>query len=143
MAYVYIYIHQQVCKCVLVLSTWNCLPHLYGHHSSDKESEHPFMLISPCSPLNPAKTGKIGRDEQSSLSVQFSSVQLLSPVRLFATPWITALQASLSITNSWSLLKLTSESVVKTLKNSLMVEVVYCFIGKTPHRWLVLQLRYT
>ena len=35
-------------------------------------------------------------------SVQFSSVQLLSRVRLFATPWIAACQASLSITNSWS-----------------------------------------
>ena len=35
-------------------------------------------------------------------SVQFSSVQLLSCVRLFATPWIAARQASLSITNSWS-----------------------------------------
>ena len=33
---------------------------------------------------------------------QFSSVQLLSRVRLFATPWTTARQASLSITNSWS-----------------------------------------
>ena len=32
--------------------------------------------------------------------VQFSSVQLLSHVRLFATPWTAALQASLSITNS-------------------------------------------
>ena len=37
-----------------------------------------------------------------SISVQFSSVQLLSCVRLFATPWATAHQASLSITNSWS-----------------------------------------
>ena len=34
------------------------------------------------------------------LSVQFSSVLLLSHVRLFATPWTTACQASLSITNS-------------------------------------------
>ena len=34
--------------------------------------------------------------------VQFSSVQSLSHVRLFATPWTTARQASLSITNSWS-----------------------------------------
>ena len=33
---------------------------------------------------------------------QFSSVQLLSHVRLFTTPWTTARQASLSITNSWS-----------------------------------------
>ena len=34
------------------------------------------------------------------MPVQFSSVQSLSHVRLFATPWITAHQASLSITNS-------------------------------------------
>ena len=44
--------------------------------------------------------------------VQFSSVQSLSRVRLFATPWITALQASLSITNSRSSLKLTSIELV-------------------------------
>ena len=37
---------------------------------------------------------------------QFSSVQLLSHVQLFATPWIAACQASLSITNSRSSLKL-------------------------------------
>ena len=39
---------------------------------------------------------------------QFSSFQSLSHVQLFATPWITARQASLSITNSWSSLRLTS-----------------------------------
>ena len=45
--------------------------------------------------------------------LQFSSVQSLSRVQLFATPWIAARQASLSITNSWSLLKLMSiESVM-------------------------------
>ena len=38
----------------------------------------------------------------------FSSVQSLSCVQLFATPWTTARQASLSITNSWSLPKLMS-----------------------------------
>ena len=38
----------------------------------------------------------------------FSSVQSLSHVRLFVTPWTAARQASLSITNSWSLLKLIS-----------------------------------
>ena len=47
------------------------------------------------------------------VSVQFSSVQSLSRVQLFATPWTAAGQASLSITNSWSLLKLMSvESVM-------------------------------
>ena len=41
-------------------------------------------------------------------SVQFNSVQLLSRVRLFSTPWTAAHQASLSITNSRNLLKLVS-----------------------------------
>ena len=46
-------------------------------------------------------------------TVQFSLVQSLSCVRLFVTPWTAACQASLSITNSWSLLKLMSiESVM-------------------------------
>jgi len=47
------------------------------------------------------------------LPVQFNSVQPLSPARLFATPWIAARQASLSINNSQSSLRLTSiESVM-------------------------------
>ena len=46
--------------------------------------------------------------EQEFDSVLFSSVQSLSRVRLFVTPWIAAHQASLSITNSWSSLRLTS-----------------------------------
>ena len=46
------------------------------------------------------------------LLVPFSSVQLLSRVQLFATAWITACQASLSITNSQSLLKLMSIELV-------------------------------
>ena len=46
-------------------------------------------------------------------SVQFSSIQLLSHIQLFVTPWTAARQASLFITNSHSLLKLMSiESVM-------------------------------
>ena len=41
-------------------------------------------------------------------SHQFSSVQSLSGVQLFVTPWSAARQASLSITNFWSLLKFIS-----------------------------------
>ena len=44
--------------------------------------------------------------------MRFSSVQSLSCVRLFVTPWTTARQAPLSITNSWSLLKLISIELV-------------------------------
>ena len=51
----------------------------------------------------------------TSLIIQFSSVQLLKCVQLFATPWTAARQASLSITNSQSLLKFMSiESVMPT-----------------------------
>ena len=42
------------------------------------------------------------------ISIQFCSVQSLCHVWLFATPWFAAHQASLSITNSWSLLRLLS-----------------------------------
>ena len=46
---------------------------------------------------------------------QFSSVQLLSRVQLFVTPWITARQVSLSITNFWSSLKpMSIESVMSS-----------------------------
>ena len=48
-----------------------------------------------------------GNSTQCSV-VTFSSVQSLSCVWLFATPWIAAFQASLSITNSWSSPRLTS-----------------------------------
>ena len=49
------------------------------------------------------------------LYLQFSSVQSLSCVQLFVTPWTAACQASLSITNSQSLLKLLSiESVMSS-----------------------------
>ena len=42
----------------------------------------------------------------------FSSVQSLSRVQLFATPWTAARQASLSMTNCWSLLKFKSIELV-------------------------------
>ena len=51
---------------------------------------------------NWATEQKIQVSEVLKHSVQFSLVQSLSRVRLFVTPWTTAHQASLSITNSWS-----------------------------------------
>ena len=59
-----------------------------------------YELLIPNSDLNWKKYGK-ALDH----SVQFSSVQSLNRARLFVTPWNAARQASLSITNSWSLLK--------------------------------------
>ena len=52
--------------------------------------------------------------------LQFSSVQSLSCACLFATPWITARQASLSITNSRSLLKLMSIELVMPSSNLIL-----------------------
>ena len=52
------------------------------------------------------------RPERGALTSQISSVQSLSRVRLFATPWTAASQASLYFINSWSLLKLMSIELV-------------------------------
>ena len=54
------------------------------------------------------------------VTVQFSSVQSLSCVRLFATPWFAACQASLSITNSQSSLRLTSIESVMPSSNLIL-----------------------
>ena len=63
----------------------------------------PFLLLGDPGLLNLPRN----------LLCQFSSFQLLSCVQLSATSWTAAHQASLSITNSWSLLKLLSiESVM-------------------------------
>ena len=61
----------------------------------------------------PSEQDKISTFAILAQHYQFSSVQLLSRVQLFATPCIAARQASLSITNSQSSLRLTSiESVM-------------------------------
>ena len=109
------------------MSSANCLPLQFG-----------CLLFFPCliaaartSNTMLSKTGKsihpsLGLDLRvnavsfSSLNMVLAvglssvsqSVQSLSRVRLFATPWITARQASLSITNSRSSLRLTSIELV-------------------------------
>ena len=65
---------------------------------------------NPLTVLLEMKTGTVEKSVEIPWKTRnktaISSVQSLSRVRLFATPWITARQASLSITNSWSLLKI-------------------------------------
>ena len=63
------------------------------------------MLMTLC-PL------ELDKPELPANLATFSSVQLLSCVQLFAIPWTATCQASLSITNSWSLLKLMSIKLV-------------------------------
>ena len=82
----------------------NQLSHLYILHAPKKL--HPFHN----------KVRDIKVDNVS----QFSSVQLLSHVRLFETPWTAARQASPSITNSRSLLKLMSIELVMPSKHLIL-----------------------
>ena len=71
----------------------------------------PFISVSSMAALELQRQSWIAVAEI--LGPQFSSVQSFSCVRLFATPWTAACQASLSITTSWSPPKLMSiESVM-------------------------------
>ena len=73
--------------------------------------KHKKLIILPLSIKGRAL--QIFRYPNYSYIYYHMSVQSLSHVRLFTTPWTIAYQASLSITNSWSLLKLISiESVM-------------------------------
>ena len=76
----------------------------------------PVVHTCPLPPHFPCYLGSHGiwtLPHPSTKAVLVKSVQSLSCVWLFATPWTAACQASLSITNSWSLLKLMSiESVM-------------------------------
>ena len=65
----------------------------------------PNTDIRPMSLVSPALAGGFFT---TSASFQFGSVQSHNHVQLFVTPWIAAHQASPSITNSWSSLRLTS-----------------------------------
>ena len=85
----------------------------YGFHSvcllTDKDKR--LMEASWWERLTEGETGFCS-DGQGHAQFSPSSVQSLSRVQLFGTPWTAACQASLSNTNSWSLHKLTSIELV-------------------------------
>ena len=83
--------------CLDLLAVQGTLKSLPQHHSSKASISwcSAFFMVQLSHPY--MTTGKT-----------FSSAQSLSRVRLFATPWTAAQQVSLSIINSWSLLKLMS-----------------------------------
>ena len=64
--------------------------------------------------------------------LQFSSVQSLSRVQLFAAPWISAHQASLSITNSQSSLKLTSIEPVMPSSHLILCQALFLLPPISP-----------
>ena len=70
-------------------------------------------FVSPTSICSSSNSQYLRMELYLETVFQFSSLLSFSHVQLFATPWTAAHQASLSITNSWSLLRLTSiESVM-------------------------------
>ena len=68
--------------------------------------------------------------------VKFSSVQSLSHVQLFATPWTVAHQTSLSITNSWSLLKLISIELVMPFNQLILCHLLLLPPSIFPSFWV-------
>ena len=87
------------------------LPSYKDSKFQEKSFKPNICLLSPCSGSQKPILFILARNHY--VSPPFSSVQSLSRVRLFATPWIAAHQASLSINNSQSSLRLTSiESVM-------------------------------
>ena len=90
------------------LLNWSLLSHSHGlFHCLSAELPFSAPVLSPAIEQSSECT-TLSTSHSSSPFIQFSSVQLLSRVRLFATPWTAVHQASLSITNSRSSLKLTS-----------------------------------
>ena len=64
-------------------------------------------------------------------------VQLLSWVRLFATPWTAALQASLSFTVSWSLLKLMPTESVMPSNHLILCHHLHFLPSVFPGSWFL------
>ena len=72
------------------------------------------------------------RENHRKLGAEFSSIQSLSHVQLFATPWTAVCQASLSITNSWSLLKLMSIEYVMPSNHLILCHLLFLLLSIFP-----------
>ena len=70
--------------------------------------------------------------------IQFRSIQSLSPVQLFASQWTAAHQASLPITNFWSLLKLMSIESVMPSKHLILCHSLHLPPSILPSKWVFL-----
>ena len=86
---------------------------------STSEPEEVYLTHAPClitqkgSQARHHYSTEEQRTQATALNTFVGVVQSLSRVQLFSNPWTAACQASLSITNSWSLLKLMSIESVK------------------------------
>ena len=75
---------------------------------------------------------EIGKMTIKTRQLVISSVQMLSCVQLFVTLWTAALQASLSITKSWSLLK------IMFIESGLPFHTVHGFLKARILKWFAL-----
>ena len=113
---------------------------IVGLRSNNREETQPCPLTENWTKDLLSKALHIRKRPSFPLS-QFSSVQLLSRVQLFVTPWTGACQASLFITNAQSLLKLMSiESVMPSshliLCRPLLLPPILPSIRVFSNEWL-------
>ena len=105
---------------------------LLDHRRSKRVPEKTSALLTTPKLLTVSITTNCGK-----FFKRWESVQLLSRVRLFVTPWTAAHPASLSITNSWNLLKFMSiESMIPSnrliLCRSLLLPSIFPSSGSFP-----------
>ena len=84
----------------------------------------PTLSITPILILAQPVALQVSRNQFQIALWSFSSVQSLSPVQLFVTLWIAAHQASLFITNSWSLLRLISIKSVVPFNHLILLHLL-------------------
>ena len=107
-------------------------------HSVGLERVSPLLGLSQSLKQHQAtwSTGLLNTESvqfSSVSSVQFSqSVQSLSCVWLFVTPWTAAHQDSLSITDSWSLLRLTSTELVMPSNHHILCHLLLLLSSNFP-----------
>ena len=112
---------------IMMLSDWYGTRFEFYYHQS-------LMFGEPGAGLSSTQTS--GNCQISSLPPLSSSVQSLSRVRLFVTPWTAACQASLSITNSPSLLKLGCLARLDFLSEGHVASTLEGLLRGRANRWL-------
>ena len=104
------------------------------HYASDEIKPGTVLLPNLCEIIDsPVSKFLLLFNEMVHISsVQFSSVQSLTHVWLFATPWIAAHQASLSITNSWNSLRLMSMKSVMPSNHLILCHPLLLLLSVFP-----------
>ena len=124
--------------------SWHCTGDRDQDHPHGKEMQKSKMAVSgsltnSCEKKRSKKPRRKGHRVYKNImylpgnfSLSFSSVQSLSRVHLFATPWIAARQASLSITNSHSSSKLLSIELVMSSSHLILCHPLLCLPPVLP-----------